>query len=178
MAKSREARQGSETVTQEVDNSEVQTGVAGEGATQEKERAKKGTSLSVRTRSAFMEILGEYVTTGGEVNLETIAQFVPLFEEMPVAAGSGIAPEIQIANIDTTLEKEYTSGAKNWDKIRKLLNRKQRMETLIEETAFIKAQGLSQESWDAMSTEAKKALRDKVKAEAKAKEAKKNDQGK
>lgn len=100
----------------------------------ERKRAKRGSSISAEIKKMFMELVGEYVTSG-QVAGVTWDAAKDVFERVPTTKGLGIPAEIQIANIDGRLEEMFSSGNVDQDELRQLLNRKQRLQKQIENRA-------------------------------------------
>lgn len=93
----------------------------------DKQKMKKGTSVIAQIKRHFMEVLGEYASSG-QVNQGTLDAALEVFKIVPQTKGLGLSPELEIANIDATLAQMYESKevqtTAGMDKQRKLLNRR------------------------------------------------------
>ena len=96
------------------------------------ERKERGTSLPAQIKAAFLEIMGEW-TSSNQVASATLDQYKELFESVPLTRGVGIPLEIQLANIEMAITKMFESKDIDEDELRKLLNRKARVQKAIAE---------------------------------------------
>lgn len=86
------------------ENTETET-----GAETETEKAKRGTSFIVQARNAFLEILGEFTTSGG-VSVSTLEDYRELFETAPEIKGVGLPLDVQLANAVLAVERLYSEA--------------------------------------------------------------------
>lgn len=111
---------------------------AAETDAQAKERTKRGESLSAQIKTHFLEILGEFVSSGQVAN-QTLQNAVAVFEQVPMTSGIGIPLDVQLKNIEDAVAKMFDSKNIDQDELRRLLNRKQRIQKALagdtEETA-------------------------------------------
>lgn len=126
----RNKNRNADEVAETTDVEAAQATEAPESEVQATERTKRGTSLAAQIKSHFMEIVGEFVSSG-QVAGQTLTNAVEVFEQIPVTAAVGIPYEVQIKNIDDAVTKMFASKNIDQDELRRLLNRKQRLEKLI-----------------------------------------------
>jgi hypothetical protein len=98
-------------------------------ATETATRQPKGSTLSARIKTEFMKLVNELLA--GEVAAETIAAAKAVFDLIPTGAVVGLAPDVQIANIDAKIAGIFGKPEQTKEdqaELRLLLNRKARLE--------------------------------------------------
>lgn len=119
------------TATQKIEqDAEILENAQPEQTDSDRKRAKRGSTLSAQIKIHFLEIMAEFATSG-QVNKSTLENAIPVFEQVPVTATVGMPPEVQLANIETTIAEMFESKNIDQNELRKLLNRKARLERLI-----------------------------------------------
>lgn len=119
---------------QEVEATEVETEVTEvetEQEATERKRARRGSTLTAQMKRHFCEIMGEFATSGN-VNQSTLEDALPIFEQIPITNSMGLPIEVQLANIQHSITEMFESKQIDENELRKLLNRKARLEKALE----------------------------------------------
>lgn len=105
-----------------------------EGTAEKAPRAEKGTSITSKVKAAFLEILGEWLSSQ-QVNAGTLDQYKELFDNLSLQKGAGMPPEIQLANIKSIVDEMFESKNVDQEKLRILLNRQDRIKRSLKKAS-------------------------------------------